>query len=1013
MDGLRSQAGYAIMALALAALLVNRTGPSSPDAGAGPAPAAEPSAAADADATDPCAGGRTQLEEYRTLYGPLAFRTVVALVPDPEESRHTESFDQVVQGVEEAIAEGRDGVRYVRDRHWLPWSGTDEARKKLRCWEKEPGVILFRPRRDAGHERPFAVLVVGETPTWGLRTAQFEQALALADEFGTARHHTILGPASSGTAASLSAALRTYLENGTARVTVVSGTSTDPGVEQTVEAAGAGVTYSAAAANHVSLLRGMKSFLLDRGGRCDDLDGRGNIVLFTESLTTYGSQASPTCFKRRAFPPNLASIRRAYESVQGGGTSLAPVPRAPLGKEAGGTPVSNDLVLGEMLRDIGGTRVRYVGIVATDARDVVFMADRIRRQLPDVRLFTVRAHPLYLHPSHARTLNGMLVAHSTPRAREELHSTSLGMEIVYDVYRAGRALLEEKPVSRAAVQVSFIGNGHMWRVGLDPARATPRVPVLWWFTLFTAMVVACAVALLVFVVPRFVPRRGTTWLMLVGRCEYRDLDAEDRCVTAALLAVIVCPALLMLISLVARDGAETSIAGTLVSIGATLATVAVAWASRLRRAPVAPGKGTMLLTGSATAAAVLALGLACGPQSEATFNLFSGGSPLLAGLIGMGSFALALACARVRLRQLDAHCFAAGQEETFAKMPPPIAMALGEYPDDRSGLAAAELAVLNVLRNPWTGRHASVAIAVHALLAASIAVLFALKPPCTLEAGWRGWVLVAFGGLAMLPATGNLARLLATWFAFRRFLRRLAGTPAANALGRLAPQAVRPLQAQLAGTGLHVSDLAHPVNVLARLARLSPQMQKAHRECVDLLNGELSDECGQPSAACARTKLARQLLEIAGKATESRAQFGPKAREAIDDLGAALLAVFIPRYVRHFRLFAPPLLVCSVLSVFMTSLYFVQPQRLIASIIFVWVVAIAGAVAAVYLGLDRDPVIRSMCRPRAGEVTMNWAVFRRFLSWGALPVTGFLAAQFPEFAFWVSSALESIAKGLR
>ena len=190
-------------------------------------------------------------------------------------------------------------------------------------------------------------------------------------------------------------------------------------------------------------------------------------------------------------------------------------------------------------------------------------------------------------------------------------------------------------------------------------------------------------------------------------------------------------------------------------------------------------------------------------------------------------------------------------------------------------------------------------------------------------------------------------------------------------------------------------------------------MQKAHRECVDLLNGELSDECGQPSAACARTKLARQLLEIAGKATESRAQFGPKAREAIDDLGAALLAVFIPRYVRHFRLFAPPLLVCSVLSVFMTSLYFVQPQRLIASIIFVWVVAIAGAVAAVYLGLDRDPVIRSMCRPRAGEVTMNWAVFRRFLSWGALPVTGFLAAQFPEFAFWVSSALESIAKGLR
>ena len=97
----------------------------------------------------------------------------------------------------------------------------------------------------------------------------------------------------------------------------------------------------------------------------------------------------------------------------------------------------------------------------------------------------------------------------------------------------------------------------------------------------------------------------------------------------------------------------------------------------------------------------------------------------------------------------------------------------------------------------------------------------------------------------------------------------------------------------------------------------------------------------------------------------------------------------------------------------MTALYFVQPQRLIASVTFVWVAAIVSAVALVYIRLDRDPVISAMGRTTAGEVTVNWALARRVLSWTALPLASLLAAQYPDFAFWLSSALDAVAKGFR
>ncbi len=213
-----------LVALSPLPLLVERTALGA-DAGAAlPADAVS----ADASAAPPaCGDGRRLLEEYASLYAGVPteagveaarhrFRHLIALIPDPVESEHTDYYDSVLEGVEEAVARGKDGAFYVRDRSWLPWPGSDQGKRNFACWEKKPGVVLYRPTAKPDQTPAFVVLLVGETPTWGLRREQFESALALADEFsfpredGT-REYKILGPTFSGTAASLEAVLRLRL----------------------------------------------------------------------------------------------------------------------------------------------------------------------------------------------------------------------------------------------------------------------------------------------------------------------------------------------------------------------------------------------------------------------------------------------------------------------------------------------------------------------------------------------------------------------------------------------------------------------------------------------------------------------------------------------------------------------------------------------------------------------------------------------------------------------------------
>jgi len=374
---------------------------------------------------------------------------------------------------------------------------------------------------------------------------------------------------------------------------------------------------------------------------------------------------------------------------------------------------------------------------------------------------------------------------------------------------------------------------------------------------------------------------------------------------------------------------------------------------------------------------------------------------------------------RIRLRYLDAHRFGvatASPEEVplFSALRPPIAEALG---DDDTGLAKLEGRLLDVMRSPWSA-FVSVPVGVHLLLLLSLLVVIAVKPPQTLEPHWRNDLLVIFGGLALLPITGNLSRLLTTWVLFVRLLRRIGSHPAAAALANLPPALVRPLATQLAASGRDMDALVHALRTLERLAQAHPPLDETYRHCAGQLALEMRYDAGDPgSASAASTATARAvadgLLDVSYKLSKIRPECDDSTRAAIDEFTACLLSVLVARYVRHFALSVPPLVLGSLLCVLMTSLYFVQPQRLITSLIFVWVAVVVLSMFMVYVSLDRDPVISGIGRTTAGSVTLNWALLQRIVSWGLLPIGSLVAAQYPGFTFWLSTLFDSLAKGFR
>lgn len=82
------------------------------------------------------------------------------------------------------------------------------------------------------------------------------------------------------------------------------------------------------------------------------------------------------------------------------------------------TAPSTELLLGQIERSLLAHHVRAVGILATDVRDELFLADELRKRLPDVQLFFYGSNVLLLRPDYQKALRGSLVVSTYPLVME-------------------------------------------------------------------------------------------------------------------------------------------------------------------------------------------------------------------------------------------------------------------------------------------------------------------------------------------------------------------------------------------------------------------------------------------------------------------------------------------------------------------------------------------------------------------------------------------------------------------
>jgi hypothetical protein len=471
-------------------------------------------------ACDSCEGGLACTLERSVGRDELAGNVdvVVATVPDPVDSALDSSFDQAVDAIQQAIES--DG--FIRDRYWLPWTRRNADRNadrpSTRCHEHQPGVIIFRGLATAkggggGSVRAWrVVLLVGESPIWGVQQTALETALTQARRLAPGRPVKLLGPTFSGTIDSLVPLLCD--QPGPARYTIVSGSATAITPDDFAQRIArrpcrdTQLSFRTTALPDVDMQRLFYQYLarLDGGKR-----GLQRVALLVESNTVYGTlflgdRQSPSLQPRYViqFPSHISRVRSEYEKEDrrpsaGDAPSELSIRRTleySLGQPTGEsrdvvpalspkTAVLVDLDLSTTLPQMC-PNVDYVGILATDASDRLFLAHRIKEYCPDVRLFTFESDVSYAHQAFAADFTGMLIASRYDFSRRQVTQRHVAVrpfasDFSIGVYNATLQLFDPagkvprfagEPDADAGIWISTISRGAFWPVAFI-ASCTP------------------------------------------------------------------------------------------------------------------------------------------------------------------------------------------------------------------------------------------------------------------------------------------------------------------------------------------------------------------------------------------------------------------------------------------------------------------------------------------------------------------------------------------------------------
>ncbi len=363
-------------------------------------------------------------------------------------------------------------------------------------------------------------------------------------------------------------------------VNIISGSATAIGHHELKLAPGElEVKYSSLRVSDATMLQSIaRRFRRHHHGR--------QIVMLAEN-TSYGTagmravdEATRRGFLTIRFPLHISDLRTAFSNGAAGSSALeSPIAahNLPLPEEAGQqegdvvpafserSRVYEELILQSAFQQIRAEGARYVGVVATDVEDLIFLVRELRANCPDVVIFTTSSDLLFTHSGFGPDLTGLLVFSSFPlfgpvqawtntdeADRRRVQFPSEAAEGFYDATLAqldqqqwmlDYALPFGEP-SSPVLWLSVVGRGSLWPIfepespkgAPDAFRATvagppapPNLNELYPRSFLFASLLLIALC--------FIPCVAFLWFTkrprLIGQSVFKDLkDDHDGCVIA-------------------------------------------------------------------------------------------------------------------------------------------------------------------------------------------------------------------------------------------------------------------------------------------------------------------------------------------------------------------------------------------------------------------------------------------------------------------------------------------------
>ena len=366
----------------------------------------------------------------------MPVRAVIVIAPDPVRTHMALTFDRTLEGFQLAAQD----AGYIIDRYWLPWSVTgtttsgsessksssdpsedarDAAERERRA--SEPGLLLLRHSGQSATAPPLVfAFLVSDTPTAGIQGRQFANAVRYVGDVctvqcagdGTIR---IVGPSFSGSLASLhkltdaaGGQFVAYSGSVSSRAAIDDEKLPGPG-------SGANGTLS------------FKTFVHDTDSALQEFLGtlrnthavtcrEPQVAILSEAATKFGevraAESSESCVQNFVFPREISNLRNASSANAATAatttTDAAVAKQLPLNltdptnssdappdfsRPQG--PLSKEAVLMNIAAELRRARFRYVGVLASNILDDLFLAEFLRTACPDARLFMVSADLLF------------------------------------------------------------------------------------------------------------------------------------------------------------------------------------------------------------------------------------------------------------------------------------------------------------------------------------------------------------------------------------------------------------------------------------------------------------------------------------------------------------------------------------------------------------------------------------------------------------------------------------------